>query len=185
MASETLKSSKEEEEERAAKLKPAETAAGPSKGGLESSSKSSLGESVAEEPKPPPPMNGLPDSAVFTSDDEKYEKSSPLEISPGGGKSVPNFAVTEGPAMTNGAIDSVKREGEGAVGEPRAGPKWEGADVIPGEQEERAVAYSWDNRFLKYDIEIGRGSFKTVYKGLDTETGVAVAWCELQVSRAL
>ncbi len=48
---------------------------------------------------------------------------------------------------------------------------------------ERAVAYSPDSqkRFLKYDIEIGRGSFKTVYKGLDTETGVAIAWCELQV----
>jgi WNK lysine deficient protein kinase len=27
---------------------------------------------------------------------------------------------------------------------------------------------------------LGRGSFKTVYRGLDTETGVAVAWCELQ-----
>lgn len=46
---------------------------------------------------------------------------------------------------------------------------------------EVAVAYSPDGRFLKYDIEIGRGAFKTVYKGLDTETGVAIAWCELQV----
>lgn len=52
------------------------------------------------------------------------------------------------------------------------------------EERERAVAYSPDSqkRFLKYDMEIGRGSFKTVYKGLDTETGVAIAWCELQVS---
>lgn len=47
--------------------------------------------------------------------------------------------------------------------------------------EEKAVACSPDGRFLKFDVEIGRGSFKTVYKGLDTETGVAVAWCELQV----
>lgn len=47
--------------------------------------------------------------------------------------------------------------------------------------EEKAVASSLDGRFLKFDVEIGRGSFKTVYKGLDTETGVAVAWCELQV----
>jgi WNK lysine deficient protein kinase len=30
---------------------------------------------------------------------------------------------------------------------------------------------------------LGRGSFKTVYRGLDTETGVAVAWCELQGSK--
>merc|ERR1719431_2365069 len=37
-----------------------------------------------------------------------------------------------------------------------------------------------DQRYLKFDEEIGRGSFKTVFKGLDTETGVAVAWCELQ-----
>lgn len=29
-------------------------------------------------------------------------------------------------------------------------------------------------------VQIGRGSFKTVYRGLDTQTGVAVAWCELQ-----
>ena len=49
------------------------------------------------------------------------------------------------------------------------------------EAEEKAVASSPDGRFLAFDIEIGRGSFKTVFKGLDTETGVAVAWCELQV----
>ena len=48
--------------------------------------------------------------------------------------------------------------------------------------EEKAVASSLNGRFLKFAEEIGRGSFKTVYKGLDTETGVAVAWCELQVS---
>lgn len=50
------------------------------------------------------------------------------------------------------------------------------------EADEKAVGVSPDGRFLKFDIEVGRGSFKTVYKGLDTETGVAVAWCELQVS---
>ncbi|XP_032893427.1 serine/threonine-protein kinase WNK1 isoform X14 [Amblyraja radiata] len=46
--------------------------------------------------------------------------------------------------------------------------------------ETKAVGTSPDGRFLKFDIEIGRGSFKTVYKGLDTETTVEVAWCELQ-----
>ncbi|KAM9100566.1 serine/threonine-protein kinase WNK2 isoform 6-T6 [Sarcophilus harrisii] len=56
----------------------------------------------------------------------------------------------------------------------------------PEEEEEddeddlKAVATSPDGRFLKFDIELGRGSFKTVYKGLDTETWVEVAWCELQ-----
>lgn len=49
------------------------------------------------------------------------------------------------------------------------------------DKEEKAISKSPDGRFLKFDEEIGRGSFKTVYKGLDTETGVAVAWCELQV----
>ncbi|XP_057161532.1 serine/threonine-protein kinase WNK2 [Ursus arctos] len=49
------------------------------------------------------------------------------------------------------------------------------------EDDLKAVATSLDGRFLKFDIELGRGSFKTVYKGLDTETWVEVAWCELQV----
>lgn len=49
------------------------------------------------------------------------------------------------------------------------------------DDEEKAVGVSPDGRFLKFEEEIGRGSFKTVYRGLDTQTGVAVAWCELQV----
>lgn len=53
------------------------------------------------------------------------------------------------------------------------------------EEEMQAVASSPDGRFLKFNIEIGRGSFKSVYRGLDTETTVEVAWCELQVGRAL
>lgn len=50
------------------------------------------------------------------------------------------------------------------------------------EVETQAVAFSPDGRFLKFNIEIGQGSFKTVYRGLDTETTVEVAWCELQVT---
>ncbi|VVD00363.1 unnamed protein product [Leptidea sinapis] len=53
--------------------------------------------------------------------------------------------------------------------------------------EDRHTSRWWDDslscycvaRFFKYDKEVGRGSFKTVYHGLDTQTGVAVAWCEL------
>ncbi|KAG8259865.1 negative regulation of pancreatic juice secretion [Homalodisca vitripennis] len=54
------------------------------------------------------------------------------------------------------------------------------------DDEEKAIGVSHDGRcvhpsqFLKFEEEIGRGSFKTVYRGLDTQTGVAVAWCELQ-----
>ena len=51
--------------------------------------------------------------------------------------------------------------------------------------EERVVNTSPTGRFVRYETEIGRGSFKTVYKGLDTETGVAVAWCELQVTTCI
>lgn len=48
------------------------------------------------------------------------------------------------------------------------------------EQDHQAVASSPDGRFLKFNVEIGRGSFKTVSRGLDTESTVEVAWCELQ-----
>ncbi|CAL8304179.1 unnamed protein product [Lota lota] len=59
--------------------------------------------------------------------------------------------------------------------------KWEQEEKE--EIETKAVATSPDGRYLKFNIEIGRGSFKTVYKGLDTETTVEVAWCELQTRR--
>ncbi|NWV70871.1 WNK2 kinase, partial [Malurus elegans] len=66
------------------------------------------------------------------------------------------------------AQDVAKDQGKAKKEEPE-----EEADM-------KAVATSPDGRFLKFDIELGRGSFKTVYKGLDTETWVEVAWCELQ-----
>ncbi|XP_061391220.1 serine/threonine-protein kinase Wnk-like [Musca vetustissima] len=47
------------------------------------------------------------------------------------------------------------------------------------DDDDEPVGVSPCGRFFKYDKEVGRGSFKTVYRGLDTETGVAVAWCEL------
>ncbi|XP_036843789.1 serine/threonine-protein kinase WNK2 isoform X7 [Oncorhynchus mykiss] len=54
------------------------------------------------------------------------------------------------------------------------------SDENEEEAEMKAVSTSPGGRFLKFDIELGRGSFKTVYKGLDTDTWVEVAWCELQ-----
>ncbi|KAK0135716.1 Serine/threonine-protein kinase WNK4 [Merluccius polli] len=59
--------------------------------------------------------------------------------------------------------------------------KWEQEEKE--EIETKAVATSPDGRYLKFNIELGRGSFKTVYKGLDTETTVEVAWCELQTRK--
>lgn len=96
-------------------------------------------------------------------------------------------------------------EQQGAVSQPGAAPDHDpscaGSSQEPGkeasaaaaekgkerereleeEAEMKAVATSPGGRFLKFDIELGRGAFKTVYKGLDTETWVEVAWCELQV----
>lgn len=87
--------------------------------------------------------------------------------------------------------DSTHRELAGSAGGPgaREPPRTPEAAARDRrrEQEEKedtetqAVATSPDGRYLKFDIEIGRGSFKTVYRGLDTDTTVEVAWCELQV----
>lgn len=60
-----------------------------------------------------------------------------------------------------------------------------GSDENEEEPGMKAVSTSPGGRFLKFDIELGRGSFKTVYKGLDTDTWVEVAWCELQVGPAV
>uniref|UniRef100_A0A8C0K7M7 non-specific serine/threonine protein kinase n=1 Tax=Canis lupus dingo TaxID=286419 RepID=A0A8C0K7M7_CANLU len=64
--------------------------------------------------------------------------------------------------------------------EPGRARREEPEEEEDDEDDLKAVATSLDGRFLKFDIELGRGSFKTVYKGLDTETWVEVAWCELQ-----
>lgn len=72
----------------------------------------------------------------------------------------------------------------GAKDTPSSAPAqtWKERDREQEEEAEmKAVATSPGGRFLKFDIELGRGAFKTVYKGLDTETWVEVAWCELQV----
>ncbi|XP_074787188.1 uncharacterized protein LOC141973005 [Athene noctua] len=63
------------------------------------------------------------------------------------------------------------------------GGVWGGAggrEEVEEEAEMKAVATSPGGRFLKFDIELGRGAFKTVFKGFDTDTWVEVAWCELQ-----
>uniref|UniRef100_A0A1A8HKE7 non-specific serine/threonine protein kinase n=1 Tax=Nothobranchius korthausae TaxID=1143690 RepID=A0A1A8HKE7_9TELE len=80
-------------------------------------------------------------------------------------------------------VDEGEEENKGsakarAEAEQREAEKREQDDIE--EAETKAVGTSPDGRFLKFDIEIGRGSFKTVYKGLDTDTTVEVAWCELQ-----
>ncbi|XP_077400477.1 serine/threonine-protein kinase WNK1 isoform X12 [Vanacampus margaritifer] len=92
-------------------------------------------------------------------------------------------AAKDGKSPAGGAVspsEEAQRETElaKARAEQREAEKRVQEDIE--EAETKAVGTSPDGRFLKFDIEIGRGSFKTVYKGLDTETTVEVAWCELQ-----
>uniref|UniRef100_A0A8C7H9V7 non-specific serine/threonine protein kinase n=1 Tax=Oncorhynchus kisutch TaxID=8019 RepID=A0A8C7H9V7_ONCKI len=84
---------------------------------------------------------------------------------------------------------SADEEKERSVAEPKPDDAAEpspdttgkaGSDENEDENEMKAVSTSPGGRFLKFDTELGRGSFKTVYKGLDTDTWVEVAWCELQ-----
>ncbi|XP_032491595.1 serine/threonine-protein kinase WNK2 isoform X8 [Phocoena sinus] len=100
----------------------------------------------------------------------------------------PDPAPSPAPAPEGGpreeeAAAAARKENVGAL---EARPELGRARREEPEEEEddeddlKAVATSLDGRFLKFDIELGRGSFKTVYKGLDTETWVEVAWCELQ-----
>lgn len=94
--------------------------------------------------------------------------------------------VDEG--STSSPSEEKERETEDEKGQAKARAEQREAEKRVQEDieevETKAVGTSPDGRFLKFDIEIGRGSFKTVYKGLDTETTVEVAWCELQVSLA-
>ncbi|KAJ8017072.1 hypothetical protein DPEC_G00013980 [Dallia pectoralis] len=105
-------------------------------------------------------LSGVPASAaasataVLGHDPTHHDPSSPGNIQDPGAKDTPSSA----PAQTGKERDREQEE----------------------EAEMKAVATSPGGRFLKFDIELGRGAFKTVYKGLDTETWVEVAWCELQ-----
>ncbi|XP_008574425.1 PREDICTED: serine/threonine-protein kinase WNK2 [Galeopterus variegatus] len=86
-------------------------------------------------------------------------------------------------ARSQEAAAAVRKEDAGAAEakpEPERARRDEPENQEDDEDDLKAVATSLDGRFLKFDIELGRGSFKTVYKGLDTETWVEVAWCELQ-----
>uniref|UniRef100_A0A8B9K6T5 Protein kinase domain-containing protein n=1 Tax=Astyanax mexicanus TaxID=7994 RepID=A0A8B9K6T5_ASTMX len=91
---------------------------------------------------------------------------------------------TPGPWRVSGQDPSSDSDPEAAKPgkvKPRMESRWELEEKE--DMETKAVATSPDGRYLKFNVEIGRGSFKTVYKGLDTETTVEVAWCELQTRK--
>ncbi|GFO44547.1 hypothetical protein PoB_007105200 [Plakobranchus ocellatus] len=69
---------------------------------------------------------------------------------------------------------SVKAEAEAADHETKSKKK---------DDDVKQSRMSPDHRFMKLDEEVGRGSFKTVHRGLEIDTGVHVAWCELQDKR--
>eukprot|EP01043_Picozoa_sp_COSAG02_P014460 COSAG02_NODE_596_length_19794_cov_14.707591_16_plen_1106_part_00 len=52
-----------------------------------------------------------------------------------------------------------------------------------GNTDNEIAEESEDKRFVRYKEEIGRGSYKTVYKGYDTDEGVEVAWNKLPTQK--
>nr|XP_025747609.1 serine/threonine-protein kinase WNK2-like [Callorhinus ursinus] len=93
----------------------------------------------------------------------------------------PEPAPSGGPREAAAAAAAGREDAAASEARPEPGrPRRDEPEEDDDEDDLKAVATSLDGRFLKFDIELGRGSFKTVYKGLDTETWVEVAWCELQ-----
>uniref|UniRef100_A0A3Q3K7T3 non-specific serine/threonine protein kinase n=1 Tax=Monopterus albus TaxID=43700 RepID=A0A3Q3K7T3_MONAL len=130
---------------------------------------------------------------------EICEEDDIVEVFPEGSHSAPNLelrssdSVFTNSAQQQGAASSCAALGhdpsfpsssqEPGKDAPASAPTQRGKEREREQEEEaemKAVATSPGGRFLKFDIELGRGAFKTVYKGLDTETWVEVAWCELQ-----
>ena len=48
-------------------------------------------------------------------------------------------------------------------------------------EEDDAVETSPDGRYSRYTKELGRGASKIVFKGLDEEEGMEVAWCQVNI----
>ncbi|XP_068160979.1 serine/threonine-protein kinase WNK4 isoform X2 [Antennarius striatus] len=140
----------------------------------------------------------LPESRA---EDEKSDDSPPSPSpvsSPGASSNTPpssqerdtgSLGVNWDPVPTHSSAQDVSSESENELQskQHKISPRitfdaqWEQEEKE--DVETKAVATSPDGRYLKFNIEIGRGSFKTVYKGLDTETTVEVAWCELQTRK--
>ncbi|KAM5274368.1 serine/threonine-protein kinase WNK4 [Ctenodactylus gundi] len=124
-------------------------------------------------------------------DPPDFASSGPTRSPPPSSEEPPEGTWTGTAPMKS--IDSARPELAEPAGGPDAGALPRVSDAAARErrreQEEKedtetqAVATSPDGRYLKFDIEIGRGSFKTVYRGLDTDTTVEVAWCELQTRK--
>ena len=131
------------------------------------------------------PQDSVPDSNktenTITSQNKECDTSPDKEVEPIAEKELEkDGGGGGGPISEKEKIEGEKEEKE------RDEKEGESEDARRASLEEddidEAVDKSPDSRFLKFEKEIGRGSFKTVYRGLDSETGVIVAWCELLVS---
>lgn len=130
-------------------------------------------EEAAQPSVPPPP------EAPTLSQSASSELDSPSETA----QTAPNQPEATNTATTTAATAPSPGPGTDQVAVGGGGGGESDDASVEDSGEEQAVATSPDERFLKFEEEIGRGSFKTVYRGLDTQTGVSVAWCELQVSQ--
>ncbi|XP_059812474.1 serine/threonine-protein kinase WNK4 isoform X2 [Hypanus sabinus] len=121
-------------------------------------------------PLPPPPSPPLPPLAPILGGPATDDASQSSASAPPLAKAV-------------AANSSDTEDGNPRTPHKEAAPEESKMEPEENEVEMKAVDTSPDGRFLKFNIELGRGSFKTVYKGLDTETTVEVAWCELQTRK--
>jgi serine/threonine protein kinase len=128
---------------------------------------------ASKPPTPSPEATGT--AAVEAEQPPNPEESKPEEPAAAAPQPPSEPTSTAPPAATaSTASTATDPKPETANQKPETKPEEEEDD------DPDAVDTSLDGRFLKFPEEIGRGSFKTVYRGLDANTGVAVAWCELQ-----
>ncbi|XP_055337809.1 serine/threonine-protein kinase WNK1-like [Paramacrobiotus metropolitanus] len=82
-------------------------------------------------------------------------------------------------SIRTGNEDDINRLVENLQSQTRNAQDYVEEEQSEQESDEKVIDSSPTGRFVKLNVEIGRGSFKTVYKGRDRETGATVAWCEL------
>ncbi|XP_028310579.1 serine/threonine-protein kinase WNK4-like isoform X2 [Gouania willdenowi] len=145
---------------------------------------------------------GTPEDQLKNTNEEDKEKTQPAIVTVTTTDDDPTHLPEAAPSVDGSSDSGDDREGTLSNGNKEPSPwqpkdeeeslPWQPKDeeeaalawqTRDDEEETQAVAASPDGRFLKFNIEIGRGSFKSVYRGLDTETTVEVAWCELQTHR--
>ncbi|CAG0878963.1 unnamed protein product [Cyprideis torosa] len=124
----------------------------------------------------PPPSNVIPNQPLSPSGKSLSSSAALSSLSSAAESNSESTTSVTVTSIENSVISSAM--GSGDRKSNQTSQRVKGDD----DEELRAVDRSPCGRFLKFDEEIGRGSFKTVYRGLDTDTGVDVAWCELQVS---